>query len=112
LGQWLSKRYESLLSKKYSKRNIYVLSSDVDRCLMSAESNMAGVYPPEGDQQWNPDLKWQPVPIHTIPIRLDNVSAALHFEIKKSPETPQDLSYTCRYDPKLLMCFILTWSIK
>lgn len=43
---------------------------------MSAESNLAGLFPPERDQVWNRDIKWQPVPIHTIPEKLDGVLAA------------------------------------
>lgn len=38
---------------------------------MSAEANTAGLFPPEGDQIWNPQLKWQPVPVHTRPIEDD-----------------------------------------
>lgn len=42
---------------------------------MSAEANLAGLYPPEGNQIWDPDLKWQPVPIHTIPETEDPILA-------------------------------------
>lgn len=35
---------------------------------MSAQCNLAGLYPPSGEQIWRPDLMWQPIPIHTIPL--------------------------------------------
>ncbi|XP_070545318.1 prostatic acid phosphatase-like isoform X3 [Ptychodera flava] len=68
LGQWFLERYgETLLNKTYLREQIYVRSTDVDRTLMSAECNLAGLYPPNGTQKWNPDIKmpWQPIPIHT-----------------------------------------------
>lgn len=43
---------------------------------MSVESNLAGFFPPDGKQVWNKDIHWQPIPIHTIPEKLDNVLAA------------------------------------
>ncbi|OXU18976.1 hypothetical protein TSAR_000201 [Trichomalopsis sarcophagae] len=66
LGQWLRNRYAHLLPQRYSLYDIYVMSTDVDRCLMSAEANLAGLYPPNGDQMW--DIQsWMPIPVHTIP---------------------------------------------
>lgn len=75
LGKWLRNRYIGFLPEQYSERDIYIRSTDVDRTLMSAEVNLAGLYPPEGIQVWDPDLKWQPVPIHTIPENEDPVLA-------------------------------------
>jgi lysosomal acid phosphatase len=57
----------------YSREDIYVQSTDVDRTLMSAGSNLAGLYPPEGAQIWNENINWQPIPIHTVPEIKDEV---------------------------------------
>lgn len=76
---------------------IYIRSTDYDRTLMSVEANLAGqssklppsltslpstlstrlqhiyyclhlgLYPPTHEQVFNPDLKWQPIPVHTVP---------------------------------------------
>ncbi|XP_037977950.2 prostatic acid phosphatase [Plutella xylostella] len=75
LGKWLRKRYSHLLSEKYNPSEIYIRSTDVDRTLMSAQANLAGMYPPKGDSVWDTDLLWQPIPIHTVPEKDDEVLA-------------------------------------
>ncbi|XP_067649330.1 prostatic acid phosphatase-like [Haliotis asinina] len=72
LGRFLRRRYKGFLSDKYIHTEIRVESSDVDRCLMSAYSNLAGLYPPSGDQLWNSSILWQPIPVHTRPEEEDN----------------------------------------
>jgi len=41
---------------------------------MTAEANLAGLFPPQGSQVWNDELLWQPVPVHTVPVDTDYVS--------------------------------------
>lgn len=74
LGKWLRKRYSSLLSTRFDTEEIYIQSTDVDRTLMSAQSNLAGLYEPVGEDVWNDQIKWQPIPIHTIPEKSDAVN--------------------------------------
>lgn len=67
LGKWLRNRYdEEFLPKRYSPKNIYVRSADVDRCISSALANLAGLYPPTGDQTWEKGFPWQPIPVHSV----------------------------------------------
>lgn len=71
-GQWLRGRYdEDFLPKRYSENNIYVRSTDYDRTIASAQCNLAGLYPPTGDQVWNKTIKWQPIPVHNVPAAND-----------------------------------------
>lgn len=43
---------------------------------MSAEANLAGLYPPLGKQVWDAGMTWQPIPIHTVPESDDNLLSA------------------------------------
>lgn len=50
---------------------MYVLSSDYDRTINSANLVLAGLFPPTGNQIWNDDLLWQPIAVHSIPKKMD-----------------------------------------
>lgn len=77
MGKFFLKRYKSLLKGgDYSSEKVYVLSTDEDRAIMSAATNLAGLFPPKSYQSWNKDLHWQPIPIHTIPWLKDYYVAA------------------------------------
>uniref|UniRef100_A0A915HQL1 acid phosphatase n=1 Tax=Romanomermis culicivorax TaxID=13658 RepID=A0A915HQL1_ROMCU len=71
LGKFIKNRYRGFLSEKYSAKEIYVRSTSYNRTLMSATANLAGMYPPVGDQIWNQDLLWQPIPVHSVPREYD-----------------------------------------
>ncbi|CAH1275631.1 unnamed protein product [Diabrotica balteata] len=73
LGQWYRQRYKNFLSETYSKDEIYIHSSNIDRCLMSITTLLAGLYPPKGYQLWNEQLEWQPIPVHTESIYVDQI---------------------------------------
>jgi len=100
LGKWLRKRYNGLVGQTYSKEEMYVRSTDVDRTLMSALSNLAGFYPPVGKDAWNQDLlQWQPIPVHTEPEKKDHILAAkkscpvFDYELKKLYKSQEFKAY-------------------
>ncbi|OXA61492.1 prostatic acid phosphatase [Folsomia candida] len=83
LGQYLRRRYNGFLADKYHAQELYVVSSDMDRTIMSVESNLAGLFPPV--HKWHPSLDWQPIPLRTIPWKEDQY---LHVN-KKCPKYDQ-----------------------
>lgn len=67
LGKYFRVKYMSLLHNGgYSRNKIYIVSSDKDRTIMSAQANLAGLFPPMGGQVWNKDFDWQPIPVHSL----------------------------------------------
>lgn len=73
LGQYFRRRYGQLLGDKYSPKNIYIRSSDMDRCIMSALVNMAAIFPLSRSEAWNDNILWAPIPIHSVPVELDHI---------------------------------------
>ncbi|XP_060036230.1 prostatic acid phosphatase isoform X5 [Erinaceus europaeus] len=82
LGQHIRKRYRSFLNESYKHEQVYVRSTDIDRTLMSVMTNLAALFPPEGISIWNPDLPWQPIPVHTVPLSEDQL---LYLPFRKCP---------------------------
>uniref|UniRef100_A0A1W7RAX7 acid phosphatase n=1 Tax=Hadrurus spadix TaxID=141984 RepID=A0A1W7RAX7_9SCOR len=71
LGRFLRERYKDFLTN--DPEEVSARSSGKNRCLESAESNIAGMYPPVGKWIWNANLSWQPVPIQTVPLPEDDL---------------------------------------
>ncbi|XP_066485263.1 prostatic acid phosphatase-like [Tiliqua scincoides] len=71
LGQLLKERYKLLLSEEYRREEIYIRSTDTDENIMSAQANLAGLFQPTEKQSWNKNIPWQPVPVHTVPVKDD-----------------------------------------
>lgn len=81
MGKHLRSRYIKLLPADgyYSKENMRVQSSHLERCLMSAQSLLAGLVQ-TGSTNLLP-IPWQPVAVNMIPVDKDYVR---NFEIKCS----------------------------
>lgn len=84
-----------LIGDYYSPNDVYIHSTDIDRTLMCAQLLAAGLFPPIGEQVWNNDINWQPIPIHTIPLNKEQLLTLmipcprfyyLFEEYKTSPE--------------------------
>ncbi|XP_063373023.1 lysosomal acid phosphatase-like [Cydia amplana] len=76
LGKKYRSYYANFIDEEYYEKDVQVGSSDKSRCLMSAATFLAGLYPPAERQIWNPELLWQPIPIHSLPRHLDNIVAS------------------------------------
>lgn len=77
LGQYLRRRYNKLIGHEYNSNVVYTQSTDTDRTIMSALSNLAALFPPLSDDEiWCKNINWQPIPVHTVPYNLDGVLSA------------------------------------
>nr|CAI5833171.1 unnamed protein product [Callosobruchus analis] len=70
--KYLRERYKTFLSDQYKHQEIHVMSSDIDRTIMSAELVLAGMYPPTKEDVWLEGFPWQPIPVHSIQTDKDN----------------------------------------
>ncbi|KAK7580588.1 hypothetical protein V9T40_001217 [Parthenolecanium corni] len=75
LGQWIKERYrDTLLADGYKTDQLVMQSSDVNRTITSGLLVLAGAYPPSVEESWAPDgLQWQPIPVHVISSKIDNI---------------------------------------
>ncbi|XP_008948349.1 PREDICTED: prostatic acid phosphatase-like [Merops nubicus] len=82
LGQYTRKRYSSFLNSTYNRREFYIQSTDYDRTIMSAQTYLSGLFPPTSSQIWNPEILWQPIPVHSLQKSTDR---RLHFPLPDCP---------------------------
>lgn len=88
-GQFLRRRYDALLGSKLTSAVFSAMSTDVDRTMMSAQLECAGLWPPQGTQKWNENLNWQPVPIRAQPLKQDSLLLVripcprYHYELER-----------------------------
>lgn len=75
LGKKYRNYYANFIPEDYLEKDVYIRSSDKSRCLMSAYTFLAGLFPPTEDQTWNPEILWQPIPVHSLPREYDNIVA-------------------------------------
>lgn len=68
----LRRRYNHLVDAEYNPNNLYCQSSDVDRSIMSATQFLNGFYA-KPDDEWSNQYHGVTVPIHTIPLDVDNM---------------------------------------
>lgn len=78
LGSYLRKTYADFIPKDYNPDDVYIRSTDVDRTLMSAQSNAAAMFNNQtsldsGTEKLPAEIdyglykKWLPLPVHTAP---------------------------------------------
>lgn len=79
LGEFFKARYGNFIPDDFSPEDIYIQSTDVDRTLMSAQSNIAGMFPAQNSTDTgispiiSPGLfqSYQPLPVHSNPVSTD-----------------------------------------
>ncbi|KAJ8966359.1 hypothetical protein NQ317_011934 [Molorchus minor] len=73
LGKALRKRYDSFLGNIYEPDLLEAQTTDFNRTKMSLELVLAGMFPPVGDQIFEPALLWQPIPYNYQPVDKDKI---------------------------------------
>lgn len=100
LGNVLRERYSRFLGTTYTPRAVWGISSDYDRTKMSLQLVLAGLFPPNKEQKWNPQLNWQPIPTQYVRFVEDNIFSAdecplylaEYDRVLKSPQGQSELS--------------------
>ncbi|GAB6030609.1 hypothetical protein CHUAL_007470 [Chamberlinius hualienensis] len=84
LGEFMRRQYSGFLNASYVWNEVIVNSTNVDRTMMSAACHLAGLYPPAGEEKWNPTMPWQPIPIHTTQLDIDYVITLNYTNLGRS----------------------------
>nr|CAD7568394.1 unnamed protein product [Timema californicum] len=90
-GSFFRKRYNHILHETYNVNDTYVRTSYIDRTLASAQSNLAGLYPPTEQNRAQPNIKFQDIPIHMVDKSNDQELYNLTIPEWTKPYYPQPL---------------------
>ncbi|XP_058792299.1 prostatic acid phosphatase-like isoform X2 [Phymastichus coffea] len=71
LGQWIHKEYGWITDNKYAASSTIVNSSYSDRCIMSTQALLAGLYREE--DAFVEGLPWRPIAVHYVPRFMDEL---------------------------------------
>ncbi|XP_045761433.1 prostatic acid phosphatase-like [Maniola jurtina] len=104
LGKKFRSYYANFIPEEYYEKDVYIRSSDASRCMMSAYTFLAGLYPPSERQMWHPEIPWQPIPVHSLPRDLDNIVAATK-PCKVSKAMYNEVLAEKNADPKFMELF-------
>ncbi|KAF8795685.1 Testicular acid phosphatase like protein [Argiope bruennichi] len=69
LGKYFRSRYSNFTTS--SPLEVKVISSEADRCLKSALTNLASFYAPDSEWSFDKSLPWQPISVHYLPKKQD-----------------------------------------
>lgn len=58
----------------YTPTVLNAFSTDFNRTKMSLQLVLASLYPPKGEQIWEKELNWQPIPFYVRETERDHVS--------------------------------------
>ncbi|RVE42758.1 hypothetical protein evm_012582 [Chilo suppressalis] len=104
LGKKYRSYYANFINEEYYEKDVYIRSSDKSRCMMSAYTFLAGLFPPTERQMWHPEIPWQPIPVHSLPRELDNIVAGTK-ECKVWKTMYEELLAEKNADPKFTELF-------
>jgi prostatic aicd phosphatase len=62
LGVAVRKFVGTLVEPEYLPKETKAFSSSANRCQMTLQCALAGIFPPKGFAEWNPAIGWTPVP--------------------------------------------------
>ncbi|XP_042908639.1 lysosomal acid phosphatase-like [Parasteatoda tepidariorum] len=100
LGKLFRQMYQGFFTTKPTE--VDAVSTDVDRCLASAEANFASFYAPTPEWKFVEDFDWQPIPITSIPVALDKFLGstncpAFQKELNKELNSPTNQAFNAKH---------------
>ncbi|XP_012276043.1 putative acid phosphatase 5 [Orussus abietinus] len=85
-GLWIRQHYGHLLRSTYKPSEISIVSTSVDRTIMSVQCLLASLYYPNPLDAFVPGLIWRPVPVHTNLGKLEKATKSIPLEYLTHPQ--------------------------